>query len=413
LAAYDRRKQVRISLKTTNEREAAKRASIYDDFIEKYWRDLVRGDSVDTDLSEYHKTVALAQAHGFAYKDMSEIATGSLDELLARTEAIEGRSVEVSAALLGAVKPLQLKLSGCPDKYRPLCSDRLVERSELQVRKYMNPRNAALRDFMKAVGDIPLSRIDRAVILKFRTWLMKRVARNEITGHTANKQIGFVKDILITVGMNEQIDTDFKPLFVDVRLVENVESRPPFEAAYVQKTFLSGNAFEGMNEQAQMLIYMMVETGARESELIGLMPEDYFLNEKIPYIWIRKNQLRSLKTRTSDRQIPLVGVSLMAAKRICATGLTRYQASPDTASASIGKYLREHDLKPTPRHSLYSLRHTFKDRLRDEGAPEEVIDELMGHKKAGPKYGRGHLLDTKYEWLQKITFKPPKKFHLE
>jgi integrase len=266
---------------------------------------------------------------------------------------------------------------------------------------------------MKAVGDIPLSRIDRAVILKFRTWLMKRVARNEITGHTANKQIGFVKDILITVGMNEQIDTDFKPLFVDVRLVENVESRPPFEAAYVQKTFLSGNAFEGMNEQAQMLIYMMVETGARESELIGLMPEDYFLNEKIPYIWIRKNQLRSLKTRTSDRQIPLVGVSLMAAKRICATGLTRYQASPDTASASIGKYLREHDLKPTPRHSLYSLRHTFKDRLRDEGAPEEVIDELMGHKKAGPKYGRGHLLDTKYEWLQKITFKPPKKFHLE
>jgi len=45
--------------------------------------------------------------------------------------------------------------------------------------------------------------------------------------------------------------------------------------------------------------------------------------------------------------------------------------------------MREHNLKPTPNHSLYSLRHTFKDRLRDAQAPEEIIDELMGHKKKG------------------------------
>ena len=65
------------------------------------------------------------------------------------------------------------------------------------------------------------------------------------------------------------------------------------------------------------------------------------------------------------------------------------------------KYLRENDLKPTPDHSLYSLRHTFKDRLRDAGAQEEVIDELMGHKKSGPKYGRGHILESKLKWLEK------------
>ena len=77
---------------------------------------------------------------------------------------------------------------------------------------------------------------------------------------------------------------------------------------------------------------------------------------------------------------------------------------PDTASTTINKYLRENDLKPTPNHSLYSLRHTFKDRLRDAGAPEEVIDELMGHKKSGPKYGRGHMLEKKHEWLRKIAY---------
>lgn len=50
-------------------------------------------------------------------------------------------------------------------------------------------------------------------------------------------------------------------------------------------------------------------------------------------------------------------------------------------------------MRPSPSNTLYSLRHTFKDRLRDIGAPEEIIDELMGHKTRGPKYGRGHLLE--------------------
>ncbi|MEC8967302.1 hypothetical protein [Alteromonas sp. CyTr2] len=61
-------------------------------------------------------------------------------------------------------------------------------------------------------------------------------------------------------------------------------------------------------------------------------------------------------------------------------------------------------MRPSPSNTLYSLRHTFKDRLRDIGAPEEIIDELMGHKTRGPKYGRGHLLEKKYEWLQRIAF---------
>lgn len=48
---------------------------------------------------------------------------------------------------------------------------------------------------------------------------------------------------------------------------------------------------------------------------------------------------------------------------------------------------------PTSDHTLYSLSHTFKDRLRDVGAPEEVVNELMGHASDTPRYGRGHLLE--------------------
>ena len=64
-------------------------------------------------------------------------------------------------------------------------------------------------------------------------------------------------------------------------------------------------------------------------------------------------------------------------------------------------------MRPTPEHSAYSLRHTFKDRLRDYGemgAPEEIIDELMGHKKPGLNYGRGHKLETKHKILSDIAY---------
>jgi integrase len=179
-------------------------------------------------------------------------------------------------------------------------------------------------------------------------------------------------------------------------------SRQPFEASYVQNTLLKGNALAGLNDEARMLIFAMSDTGARESELIGLRKEDIILTGEIPFIWIQPYEGHALKTPHSDRKIPLVGASLHAFQKQ-PHGFHRYSNS-DTASSAINKYLRENELRPTPKQTLYSLRHTFKDRLRDIGAPEEVIDELMGHKSRGPKYGRGHLLEKKHEWLERIAF---------
>src|SRR5690606_36375818 len=155
------------------------------------------------------------------------------------------------------------------------------------------------------------------------------------------------------------------------------------------------DALNGLNAESKGLIYFMADTGARVAEITGLLEDDINLSAKIPYIHIRSNEKRTLKTPHSDRQIPLVGTALYAAQ-LFPKGLSRY-SSADSASTQINKYMRHHGLNPTNEHSLYSLRHTFKDRLRDAQAPEEVIDNLMGHKSRGPNYGRGHILDTKLE----------------
>ena len=64
-------------------------------------------------------------------------------------------------------------------------------------------------------------------------------------------------------------------------------------------------------------------------------------------------------------------------------------------------------MRPTNKHCLYSLRHSFKDRLIGAEAPDSLIDSLMGHRTGKPKYGKGPSLELKLKYLQRIAFKPP------
>ncbi len=407
IAPYENRSVIKISLGTKDEKEAIRKSYIYNDYIEDYWRSLIKTGGKSDVEAEYRAAVKLAKAHGFAYKNVVEIAKEPLDEIVERlqvaTKAIERK--KTVSSVLGGNTPPEILLSDCTEKLWPLSVDIHANKSSDQIRKWKNSRIAVMGSFIDVIGDKPLGEVTRADVLAYRQWWMNRNESGEILAATVNKNMRFVRDTLQMVGMSCEIDTDFELLFAKIRLKEIDRSRPPFEASYVQNVLLSGDSLNGLNLEARLLIYAMADTGARESELIGLRKEDILLNDPIAHIWIRPRKYRALKTITSERKIPLVGASLYAFKKL-PSGFTHYRNAA-TASTTINKYLRENDLKPTPEHSLYSLRHTFKDRLRDAQAPEEIIDELMGHKKSGPKYGRGHIMERKLEWMEKIAFDMP------
>jgi|TARA_B110000977_G_scaffold99476_1_gene130637 hypothetical protein len=48
----------------------------------------------------------------------------------------------------------------------------------------------------------------------------------------------------------------------------------------------------------------------------GMMSDDLRLDEDIPYVVIQPHKHRSLKTRSSERVVPLLGASLWAAQKI-------------------------------------------------------------------------------------------------
>ncbi|WP_282036188.1 tyrosine-type recombinase/integrase [Saccharicrinis aurantiacus] len=260
----------------------------------------------------------------------------------------------------------------------------------------------AHKEFVKLIGNKGLKEVERADILKFHQHLMQAIA-DGMSADTANKKMRYVKDICKTVSKAKEIPFNENELFNDTRFKLTKRSRPPFEAEYVQDKIIP--SLDKLNDDAKYLVYAMADTGAREGELVGLETEDIFLDEPIPYIYIRPKEKRELKTPHSERKIPLVGTALHAFQKM-PNGFTRYKHA-DSISNIVNKHIRDNNLKPTSFHTLYSLRHTFKDRLRDIGAPEEVIDQMMGHSSNKPKYGRGHKLETAQMWLQKIAFTPP------
>jgi integrase len=161
-----------------------------------------------------------------------------------------------------------------------------------------------------------------------------------------------------------------------------------------------------LNDEARCILYLMVETGMRLSEAANLDENTIDLRGKIPHVRIRPLG-RELKTPQSERDIPLVGVSLMAAQRF-PKGFPRYRDKSAGLSDIVNKVLKNAGLRPNGQ-SLYSLRHTFEDRLTAVEAPEKLMAALMGHKYSRPKYGAGPSLEQKREWLQRIMLKPPSR----
>ena len=165
-----------------------------------------------------------------------------------------------------------------------------------------------------------------------------------------------------------------------------------------------------INDPNRWIIDLISDTGMRLSEALGLKVSDLKLDQEIPYLNITPNSARRLKTKSSERQIPLVGSSLWAAKQILLNVKGEFafphytikdHCFTNSASAALNKWLQS---KFHFKYVIHSFRHSLRDRLRAVNCPSEIIDQIGGwsNNNIGIKYGLGFRLEQKYEWLKKI-----------
>ena len=167
-----------------------------------------------------------------------------------------------------------------------------------------------------------------------------------------------------------------------------------------------------IDDDLRWLVALISDTGMRLAEATGLTIDDLILDDEIPHVVIQPHKNRPLKTRSSERVIPLVGASLWAAQRIkqnaqgteyCFPRYTNNErTNANSASAALNKWLKV--VTGNKDYVIHGLRHSFRDRLRAVDAPIEMIDRLGGWslKSVGQGYGDGYQLEQIHLTMKRL-----------
>ena len=166
-----------------------------------------------------------------------------------------------------------------------------------------------------------------------------------------------------------------------------------------------------VDDEARWLISLVSDTGMRLAEAAGLTKDDIALNDPFPHVIIRPHPWRRLKTRASDRLVPLVGSARWAAERALANSgspflfpkyCSKAGCNSNSASAALNKWLKP---RLTKGGVMHSFRHSFRDRLRAVECPTPIMDRLGGWTLGGigEGYGNGYKLDVLAKWMEQIA----------
>jgi len=152
-------------------------------------------------------------------------------------------------------------------------------------------------------------------------------------------------------------------------------------------------------------------------ELGGLLNEDVVLGSNVPYLNIRPNRIRRLKTLSSERRIPLTSEALDILRQY-----QEQQQKKDPKAPLFPKYGRDGGMEALsqglrniirktmgisdPRLVPYSTRHTLKDKMRLLRTPLSYQYHIMGHAQdnaIADGYGEGDPLIYIQQELQRAA----------
>ena len=398
-AAVESRAEVWVSLKTDSKDLATKKAPAVWEALVAGWEAQLAGRSDDA-VERFEAARGIAAGHGVKYLPMRDVKDLPVEELVARVKLLKSRDDADSAqAILGLVETPGLTVSEAFATYLELTPDRVRGKSDDQKRRWIAPRKKAIRNFIEVVGDIPMSQVTRNAMLDFRSWWMERIGEENLAPTSANKDIIHLSDVLKTVNELKGLGLDLPLYGLRLKEGDTKNERFPFSDHWIKNRLMAPDALIGLNDEARAILLGMINTGYRPSEAIGLTDDRIRLDDEVPHISIAPTADRQIKNRTSRREIPLAGVSLEVFRDF-PNGFSRYRSKPATLSATVNKFLRENGLMESDQHVMYSLRHSFEDRMLRAGIDERVRRELMGHSLGRQKYGQAGGLEFKADQLR-------------
>ena len=293
------------------------------------------------------------------------------------------------------------------DDSSPLISDALALylklKGEGKDKTFIRTANRNIEYVIKVLGNKFIRLYSSSDASKFRDWLMEQGMSNS----TLKRVFSSVKAI-INLSINEHgldITNPFSKAYLPSIENEIRESIPLEDIRVIQ------TESKKEDDELRWLLLLLSDSGMRLSEALGLSKDDINLNSNLPHVKLIPHKWRRLKTRNSERCIPLIGASLWASKRILENNDDSNYAFPrytsvdncnaNSASAALNKWLKS---KLTNDYVVHGLRHSFRDRLRAIECPSEIIDQLGGWslRSIGQGYGKGYELSVLSKWMKRI-----------
>jgi len=415
---YDKigRRIISRSLETDSVSTARRRRDMCADADNARWNKLIPSTferpSVDRSLRQARRD---ATSMGFTYKPIEELTEPHNYEELARRlihleklQTRERADIERAApVLIGTVEPDTMCITKALELYlTEIALDELAGKSPEQVANYEKVKRRAVANFVKLNGDVDMRKIDREQARKVYKFWADRVhpqnGEKPLSGSSANRDLGNLRKLYRRyfehIGEEER-QNPFRNLRFKDKKMKTVK---PFANDFVRDRIMETGVFEGLNREAVLLCFAMIETGCRPSELANIEPENIRLDADVPHIRIRSSAKRALKSTASVREIPLVGISLEAMK--CApNGFPHYRDRGYLLSQTLLKGFKNRELLPSANHRIYSFRHSFEKRMLEAGLDFGLRCTLMGHRNPRPEYGDGGSLVYRRDELKKIT----------
>jgi integrase len=271
-------------------------------------------------------------------------------------------------------------------------------------KNFFEQTERAIRYLVKSIGLKPINIYTSADAAAFRDHLMGRGLKMT----SVHRHISTARAILTFVinehGLN--CNNPFKHIYMPAKddSIKRMSVKGD-KLRIVQKACLE------IDDDIRHLMLLVSDSGMRLGEAVGLLKSDLHLDDPIPYVTIQPHPHRSLKTLHSKRDVPLIGCSLWAAKRIKSSlssshhCFPRYsndtECKPNAASAMFAYWLKA---KFGKGYTVHGFRHGLRDRLRNVGVPSDAIDQIGGWSKRsiGETYGDGYSVESLHNYMKLI-----------
>jgi integrase len=280
-------------------------------------------------------------------------------------------------------------------------------------KRFAGNTRLAIEKVSEAVGDLRLTEYTRQHANKVRDQMLASLKTASVRRRFDSISAVF-KAVVDEHGLKEA--GGGRPLenpFSGVRILSLGHDSEKREEFTLEELKTVAAACRHLGDDRRLIISLLLDTGARLGEIVGLRVSDVDIAAKVPHICIRPYLGRSLKTGSSERKVPLVGEALWAAQRAVIhkdfEGLLFPAYGPakaNSASAALNKWVKEHLGIPK---TMHGLRHSMKTRLRVAGVPEDIQNRIGGWTD-GDSVSRGygsHPMELLREHLIKVVLEAP------